>query len=114
MPQHQEAIGSRLLTFAAPPPMLMLTMLFTLVVQVSRPLEWTGHLQKAVQYMASCARLPSPPAPTSPSSQNSVNLPPPPPPPPANADNHETSRLVSLLVRSRSFRSKKRKELPSV
>lgn len=39
-------------------------------VQVSRLLEWTGHLQTAVQYMASCVRLPSPPAPTSPSSQS--------------------------------------------
>lgn len=97
MPQHQKAIVSMPLTYAATPTMLTVLprcaftclfllsssffhsqLLFTLVVQVSRPLEWTGHLQKAAQYMASCARLPSPRAPTSPSSQNSVNLTPPP------------------------------------
>lgn len=64
-------------------------------MQVSHLPEWTGHLQKAVQYMALCVRLPSPPAPTSPSSQNLVNLI---APDASQTHTHPDTRAVSLML----------------
>lgn len=71
------------------------------VVQVSRLLEWTGHLQTAVQYMALCVRLPSPPDPTSPSSQNSVK----PPTPNAHVACRAQRPQIKLITHSQAHRA---------